>query len=154
MRSPVHSYSKHVDQGRVPVGITDILTIGQEGAVFRPIRRALRSSGWALAHAATLESALRYLQSHVAAVAVTGSEVAGESWKNVVSRLGILPDGPEIVVLTWDELSVEDVVKNGAFDVVRCPAADADLLWTVASAWRVWMAQQEREPGSGRCSDA
>jgi DNA-binding NtrC family response regulator len=154
IRSPVRRCDRRADEGRVPVGVTDILTIGGEATVFRPIRRALRHSGWAVAHAATFESALRYLQSHVAAVAVTGSEVGGENWEVVVSRLSALPDAPEIIVLTWDELSLDDVMRGGAFDIVRCPTADADLLWTVASAWHAWMKQRERSPGGGPCSDA
>jgi ActR/RegA family two-component response regulator len=138
----------------VPTGITDVLTIGQEATVFRPIQRAIRPTGWAVAHAGSLEAAMAYLQSNVAAVAVTEAELTPNDWRTVVSSLHRLVDAPEIVVVTWNELSLQDVLEVGGFDLLRRPLNHSDLLWTVASAWHNWMSRRERRFGGVPCSAA
>jgi DNA-binding NtrC family response regulator len=137
-----------------PVRIADIITIGVKAAALRPIQRVFRGSGWSVAHVDSLDAALRYLRSNVAAVAITETEVGDESWKDVVSQLRKLPDAPEIVVLACDRLCVNEAVGTGAYDVLRRPIEDADLLWTVATAWHDWMKQREREAGGELCSSA
>jgi hypothetical protein len=65
-----------------------------------------------------------------------------------------LVDAPEVVVVTSDELPLPDVLECGAFDLLRRPFDDSDLLWAVATAWHAWMTRRERRPGGGPCSDA
>ena len=58
------------------------------------------------------------------------------------------------MVLACDHLCVNEAVGTGAYDVLRRPIEDADLLWTVATAWHDWMKQREREAGGELCSSA
>jgi DNA-binding NtrC family response regulator len=148
------AYERGAQTEGAPAGITDVLTIGEEATVFRPVQRALRPVGWAVAHADSLEQAVAYLQSHVAAVVVIQGGVSSREWETAVSRLRGLADAPEVVVVTWDELLLRDVLRSGAFDLLRRPLNHSDLLWGVASAWHNWMTRRERRPGGGLCSDA
>jgi DNA-binding NtrC family response regulator len=152
--TPVSMYSRHSEREQAPTGITDVLTIGEEATVFRRVQRALRPTGWAIAHAANLEAATAWLQSNVAAVAVIEAETSGQKWATIVSGLQKLADAPEVVVVTSNELPLPDVLRCGAFDLLRRPFDDSDLLWAVASAWHNWMTRREGRSGGGPCSDA
>jgi FixJ family two-component response regulator len=101
-----------------------------------------------------LPAALAYLHSNVAAVAVAEAELASDDWSTIVSTLRTVPDAPEIVLVTWNELPLHDVLKAGAFDLLRRPFSHYDLLWAVATAWQNWMTRRERGVGGGPCSDA
>ena len=136
--TPVPVHGRPTETGHVPTGITDVLTIGEEATVFRPVQRTLRPTGWAVAHTDNLEAATAYLQSNVAAVAVVEAEIRGVEWERIVSC----------------ELATAEVLRCGGFDLVRRPFHDSDLLWAVASAWHTWMTQRESGPGGGLCSDA
>jgi DNA-binding NtrC family response regulator len=147
-------YGRQVETGHVPAGITDILTIGEESTVFHPVQRALRPTGWAVAHVSSLEEAIAYLRSNVAAVIVAEAELAGTDWSAIVSSVRSVADAPEVVLVTRNELPLQDAVKAGAFDLVQRPFGDSDLRWAVATAWHNWMTRRERAFGGGPCSDA
>jgi DNA-binding NtrC family response regulator len=152
--APVRIYSQHAEREQAPIGITDVLTIGEEATVFRPVQRALRATGWAVAHVDNLGAATAWLQSNVAAVAVIEAETSGQNWATIVSGLHDLAGAPEVVVVTSNESPAPDVLRCGAFDELRRPFDDSDLLWAVASAWHIWMTRRERRCGGGACSDA
>ena len=128
--------------------------MGEEGTVFRPVQRALRTTGWAVAHANSLEAAVAHLRSNVAAVAVAEAELADHDLSTLVSCLRNTTDGPEVVLVTWDKVPLRDALQAGAFDVVERPFNDSELLWAVATAWHNWMTRRERTFGGVPCSDA
>jgi DNA-binding NtrC family response regulator len=142
------------EAGQAPTGITDVLTIGEEGTVFRPVQRSVRRTGWAVAHANSLEAAVAYLGSNVAAVAVAEAELADNDLSTLVSCLRTTTDGPEVVLITWDKVPIRNALRAGAFDVVERPFDDSELLWAVATAWHSWMTRRERTFGGVPCSDA
>jgi CheY-like chemotaxis protein len=107
-----------------------------------------------VAHASSLEEAFAYLRSNLAAVAVAEAELMGGDWATVVSRLRSMPDSPEVVLVTCDELPLQDALRAGAFDLLQRPFNDPDLLWAVATAWQNWMRRREDGAGGGLCSDA
>ena len=154
METTTSFYGPAAPVSTAPARIADIITIGVKAAALRPIQRVFRGSGWSVAHVDSLEAALRYLRSNVAAVAITENEVGDVSWKEVVSQLRRLPDAPEILVLASDQPCVNEAVGTGAYDVLQRPIEDADLLWTVATAWHDWMKQRERDTGGDLCSSA
>jgi ActR/RegA family two-component response regulator len=149
----VPAYGRSAETGQAPASIIDVLAIGEDATVFRPLQRALRPVGWAVAHVGSVEAAVAYLQSKVAAVAVTEAGVTGRKWEDIVSSLRSLADAPEVVIVSWDSLPLQHVLRAGAFDVMRRPLDHSDLLWTVASAWHNWMSRHERRSGGGPCSD-
>ena len=149
---PLHG--RQAGTGPVPTAITDVLTIGEEATVFRPVQRTLRPTGWAVVHANSLHAALAYLRTNVAAVAVVQDDLAGTDGNTALSSLRSSADAPEIVLVTWDKLPLQDAIRAGAFDVVQRPFDHSDLLWAVAAAWHNWMTQRERAFGGGPCSDA
>ena len=152
--TPVRMYSRHAERGQVSIGTTDVLTIGKEATAFRPVQRALRPTGRVVAHVDNLGAATAWLQSNVAAVAVIEAETSGQNWATIVSGLHELAGAPEVVVVTSNESPLADVLRCGAFDVLRRPFDDSDLQWAVASAWHTWMTRRERRSGGGPCSDA
>jgi ActR/RegA family two-component response regulator len=149
----IPAYGRYAETGQASTGISDVLAIGEDATVFRPLQRALRPVGWAVAHVGSVEAAVAYLQSKVAAVAVTEAEVTSRKWEDIVSSLRSLADAPEVVIVSWDRLPLQHVLRAGAFDAMRRPLDHSDLLWTVASAWHNWMTRHERRAGGGPCSD-
>jgi ActR/RegA family two-component response regulator len=152
--APMPVCGRYAETAQAPAGITDVLTIGEEATVLRPVRRAIRPTCWAIAHAPDLEAALGYLRSNIAAVAVIEAEISERERTAAVSRLRNLARAPEVVVLTSQQLAMADVLRCGAFDLLRRPFDDCDLLWALASAWHTWMTGRERQSGGGPCSDA
>ena len=142
------------EAAQAPTGITDVLTIGEEGTVFRPVQRSLKPTGWAVAHASSVEAAVAYLRSNVAAVAIAEAELADNDLSTLVSCLRSTTDGPEVVLITWDKVPLRDALRAGAFDVVERPFDQPELLWAVATAWHNWMTRRERTFGGVLCSDA
>jgi DNA-binding NtrC family response regulator len=151
---PIAMYGHEAKAGQLPSGVTDVLTIGEEATVFRPVQRALRATGWAVAGASSLEAANAWLRSNVAAVAVADAELVRNDLSKLVSSLRSSADAPEVVVLTWNELALQDALEAGAFDVVERPLDQYSLVWAVATAWHNWITRRERATGGGRCSDA
>jgi DNA-binding NtrC family response regulator len=147
-------YGREAETGHMPASITDVLTIGEESTVSRPVQRALQPTGWAVAHASGLEAAITWLRSNVAAVVVAEAELDATGLTGIVSSVRCIADAPEIVLVTWNELPLQTAVEAGAFDVVQRPFVDSDLLWAVATAWHNWMTRRERAFGAGPCSDA
>ena len=78
----------------------------------------------------------------------------GGGWQDIVARLGSIPDAPPLVVLA-DDAKLDDVVSSGGFDVLTRPLREADVVWTIATAWHHWAKRfEESENGGARCSDA
>ena len=115
------AYGRSAETGQAPTGIIDVLAIGEDSTVFRPLQRALRPVGWAVAHVGSVEAAIAYLQSKVAAVVVMEAELTGRKWESIVSSLRSLAHAPEVVVVSWDRLPLQHVLRAGAFDVMRRP---------------------------------
>jgi ActR/RegA family two-component response regulator len=126
--------------------VIDVLTIGNETTVFRPVQRALIGSGWVVRHADSVRSGVGLLQTNSAAVAVVEADAV---WVDMLSSLRSLPNPPEVVVITHSSLAVEDVLSLGAHDLLRRPLTSADLLWSIATAWHAWMKQSEEQEGCG-----
>jgi DNA-binding NtrC family response regulator len=102
----------------------------------------------------SLEAAIAYLESNVAAVVVAEAELADGDWGTILSSLRSVVDAPEVVLVTWNKLPLEDALTAGAFDLVQRPFEHSDLLWAVATAWHNWTTRRERAFGGGLCSDA
>jgi DNA-binding NtrC family response regulator len=120
--------------------VVDVLTIGAEKTVLRPVERAIASSGLAMHHASDMQTALRWLERNVAAVVV--AEVAGD-WVDVLSCIRGAPNTPEVILIARENLSADEPLALGAFDLLREPLNSGDLLWSIASAWHSWMQQLE-----------
>lgn len=146
-------YVRQSRTGSVPTGITDVLTIGKEATVFRPVQRALQPTGWTVAHVSSVDSAIACLRSNVVAVAVAEAELADDDWSTLVRSLRSRADAPEVVLVAWNDAPYQDALRAGAFDLVQRPCDHSDLLWTVATAWHNWMTRRERGLGGGSCSD-
>jgi ActR/RegA family two-component response regulator len=148
---PVHD--RQAEAGPVTTGITDVLTIGQEATVFRPVQSALTATGWAVTHADTVEGAVAYLHSNAAAVAVAEAELGGNDWCTLVAHLRNAADAPEVILVTGNKMPLLDAIRAGAFDLLQRPFHQSDLLWAVATAWHKSMTRRERPFGGGPCSD-
>jgi DNA-binding response OmpR family regulator len=132
----------HVDAERAQTDVIDVLSVGNEATALRPVQRALIGSGWVVRHLSDVRSAVRLLEKNPAAVAVVEGDAT--DWVDMLSSLRTVADPPELVVITHDDLPVEEVLSLGAHDLLRRPFSSADLLWSIATAWHAWMKQFER----------
>lgn len=79
-----------------------------------------------------MQSAIRLLEMNRAAVAILDTD---QGWVDTLSALVSLPNPPEVIVVTHEELSIKNVLHLGAHDLLRRPFTSADLLWSIATAW-------------------
>lgn len=137
-----------------PSGITDVLAIGGTPELGRYLSAIFQRFGWTLARTPGCAAAAGFLRDNRAAVAVCEESLPDGSWRHVALRFGCLPNAPALVVIGGEGLWHE-VVDRGGFDVLRQPLNEADVVWTVASAWHEWMKRFEGTSGGVTpCSDA
>jgi DNA-binding response OmpR family regulator len=124
--------------------VIDVLTIGEEAKLLRPVQRALLGSRWIVRHAPTVQAALGILDQTSVAVAVIDAQ---RHWAETLSlvRSGTKP--PEVILVAAEDVSVDEVFSAGAHDLLRHPLETTDLLWSLATAWHTWMKEfaQPRE---------
>lgn len=156
----------NVNQSRSPIarnqqvrgsrtsGITDILAIGGTPELGTYLSAVVQRFGWTVARTPGYAAAAWFLRDNRAAVAVCEESLPDGSWYHVALRLSYVPNAPALVV-TGGEVLWQEVVERGGFDALPQPLNEADVIWTVASAWHEWMKRFERTNGGGApCSDA
>lgn len=137
-------------------GVTDILTIGTNPTLGLYLSDLFRRFGWSVARTRDCAGALEFLQANGAAVVVCEESLADGGWQDAAERMASIENAPPLIVLVESE-RLSEVVAHGGFDVLTRPLREADVVWTIATAWDHWMKRFERSGnGNGgiRCSDA
>jgi len=70
------------------------------------------------------------------------------NWKDVLGQLAPMPDRPRLIVFSRqaDESLWAEVLNLGGFDLLATPFREAELVFTIGSAWLDWTSEQERQP--------
>jgi DNA-binding response OmpR family regulator len=117
----------------------DILTIGDNPTLSVYLSGLFQKSGWTIAHARTCEAGLSFLRDNRAAVAVCEESLPDAFWHDAAAALTSVPNAPALVVVSDDQSLVHEVLALGGFDVLVRPLRESDVVWSIASAWHVWM---------------
>lgn len=140
---------------RRPSGITDILIVSSNTTPVLYLSGLFQRNRWKIHRSRSLEDAVEFLQQHKAAVAICEETLPDGTWRDAARTLNSLPNGPMLVVIGSDRALSHEVLDSGGFDVLTRPLREAEVTWTVASAWHQWMKRfQGQETGGTRCSDA
>lgn len=138
-----------------PSMAVDILSIGANPALTAYMSRLFQRFGWTIRTSASLDEVRVFLENNRAAVAVCEESWLEGGWQDVLAIVNSIPNGPKLVVIGNGEDLVDEVAALGGFDALMPPLDNAEVIWSVASAWRDWMESFESPQTRGpRCSDA
>jgi hypothetical protein len=134
-------------QDQQPSSAIDILTISDNPTLSVYVSGLFHRSGWTIAHARTCREGVSFLKNNRAAVAVCEESLPDGFWHETAVALSALPDAPALIVVSSDPSLLHEVVALGGFDVLVRPLREADVVWTVASAWHAWRKRFEATEG-------
>lgn len=98
-----------------------------------------RNPDGTIASTRTCETGVAFLKTNQAAVAVCEESLPDGFWHDAAAALTSVPNAPALVVVSDHQLLVQDILALGGFDVLVRPLRESDVVWTIASAWHVWM---------------
>lgn len=122
-----------------PSRAVDILAISDNPTLSVYLSGLFQKSGWIIARARTCAASVSFLRYNSAAVAVCEESLPDGFWHDAATALSSLTDAPALVVVGDDQSLVHEVVALGGFDLLVRPLREADVVWTIASAWHAWM---------------
>ncbi|MCC6393486.1 MAG: hypothetical protein IT167_22995 [Bryobacterales bacterium] len=138
-----------------PPAVTDVLSVGANPTLAVYLAGLFTKFGWTVRRAANLEEARACLGNQKAAVVVCEEALPDAVWQEALGVVNATPDAPMFVVVGSDKSLLGEVSALGGFDAVIRPLREAEVIWTVASAWHQWMKRFEDLGGGGApCSDA
>jgi DNA-binding response OmpR family regulator len=112
-----------------------------------------KEAEWTLHTAHTYREALAELSWNRVPVVLCECPLPDGNWKDVLSQLAPLPDRPRLIVFSRhaDEGLWTEVLNLGGFDLLATPFRDAELVFTVGSAWRDWKGEQALQASRSAC---
>ena len=120
------------------------LAFTDDDSVYQGMQHVLEHSRWHLHRAGSLEEVSRLLEDKELAaslaVALSGKDVAGGGWRDLLGRLRGCGSQASVVVVdrqAGDDLW-KDVVNGGGFEVLQFPPDPHELFRVVTQAWRRW----------------
>jgi DNA-binding NtrC family response regulator len=138
-----------------PSAGADILSIGSNPTLPVYLSGLFQKFGWTVRRSANLEKAGELLADNGVAVVICEKALPDAAWQDALGAVNALPDPPMFVLLGDDKTLLDEVLALGGFDVLTRPLREAEVIWTVASAWHEWMKRFENPDRRGtRCSDA
>lgn len=139
---------------RRPSAFADVLSLGANQLAI-DLAGLFGKFGWTVRRAANLAEAREYLGHDRAAVVVCEEALPDAAWQDAALALSAIPGAPMFVAIGGDKARLDEVLGLGGFDLLTRPLRDAEVIWTVASAWHQWMKRFEHpDEGDARCSDA
>jgi DNA-binding response OmpR family regulator len=107
-----------------------------------------KEAEWTLYTAHTYREALAELNWNRVPVVLCECPLPDGNWKDVLSQLAPMPDRPRLIVFSRhaDEGLWAEVLNLGGFDLLATPFRDAELVFTIGSAWLDWKKEQDRHP--------
>ena len=110
------------------------------------LEKKFQDAGWRLYTAHTYREALMQLTHERMPIVICERQLPDGSWKDVLSQLAPMVDRPRLIVVSRDadEKLWAEVLNMGAFDLLSTPFREAELAFTIGSAWLDWKAEQER----------
>lgn len=127
----------------------DVLAVCSNPALSFCLSGALQPFRWNLEEVRTVAGARDILSNHRTAVVVCESMLQDGSWTDLASHLRLLPIAPGLIVVEDDSISAGEVETLGGFGTLSMPLREADVIWTLASAWHMWMREAEAHESAG-----
>lgn len=127
-----------------PVGLSGLaISPSVEDLLFLESR--FREAHWKLSMTATYREALAELGKKRLPVVLSECELPDGNWKDVLSRLARMRERPRLIVFSRhaDDRLWAEVLNLGGFDLLATPFHEAELVFTVGSAWLNWKGEQE-----------
>ena len=107
-----------------------------------------KEAEWTLYTAHTYRQALAELSWNRVPVVLCECPLPDGNWKDMLSQLAPMTDRPRLIVFSRhaDEDLWAEVLSLGGFDLLATPFRDAELVFTIGSAWLDWKGEQARQP--------
>ncbi len=137
-----------------PLAPIDVVAVCTNPTLSIYLAGVLQRLRWTVEEVRTVAAAMELLADHRAAVVVCESTLRDGTWADLADRLNLLPMAPALVVVEDTGVSTGEIEALGGFGSLSRPLREADVIWTVASAWHMWMNSAEsRQSAEGvNCS--
>ena len=115
------------------------------------LEQKFQEADWTLYVAHTYREALIRLSHVRVPIILCECQLPDGNWKDVLSQLAPMLDRPRLIVVSRhaDERLWTEVLNQGAFDLLATPFREAELVFTIGSAWDDWTGEQERHRSRG-----
>jgi hypothetical protein len=132
----------------------DVLAVCTNPELSIYLSGVLQPFRWTVEEVRSVAEARDMLCSRPAAVVVCESALRDGSWTDLADHLRLLPMAPELIVVEDDNVPAGEVEALGGFGTISRPLREADVIWTLASAWHMWMngAEAGQASGGATCS--
>jgi DNA-binding response OmpR family regulator len=113
-------------------------------------------SNWKIHGARSCREALEILRQTPIPVVICESDVAENTWKDLLAELGRFQEPPLLIVTSRlaDESLWAEVLNLGGYDVLMKPFDHAEVVRSISLAWMHWKNTWERAGGPGRLATA
>ncbi len=128
---------------RLPDGAADVLTISDNPTLGVYLAGLFQQTGWKIAHTRSCAAGMAFARDHGAAVVVCEEILPDGAWDDAAAALAELPHPPALIVVGGDQGLPREVAAAGGFDALVRPLREADVMWTIASAWHGWVKHLE-----------
>lgn len=134
--------------------VIDVLAVCTSPALSVYLAGVVQPFRWALDEVRTVAEALEVLDKHRTAVVVCESTLGDGTWRDLAGDLRGLRSAPALIVVEDDSLASGEVEAAGGFGTISMQHREADVIWTLASAWHMWTSEAEvrRSIGGAACS--
>jgi DNA-binding response OmpR family regulator len=104
-----------------------------------------KEANWKLYKATSYQAALFELGRWRVPVVLCECQLPDGNWKDLLSQLVPMLEQPRLIVFSHhaDERLWAEVLNLGAFDLLTTPFREAELVFTIGSAWLDWELEQE-----------
>jgi DNA-binding response OmpR family regulator len=113
-------------------------------------------SNWEIHAARSCRQALEILRQAPIPVVICESEMAENTWKDLLAEMGQLQKPPLLIVTSRlaDESLWAEVLNLGGYDVLTKPFDRTEVVRSISLAWMHWKNTLERAGGAGRLASA
>ncbi len=113
-------------------------------------------SNWRIYAARSCHEALEILRQTPIPVVICESDVAENTWKDLLAELGRFEEPPLLIVSSRlaDESLWAEVLSLGGYDVLMKPFDHAEVVRSISLAWMHWKNTWERAGSPGRLATA
>jgi len=126
-------------------GVT-VLAVSSDDSERRAIENLFTHTKWDLHCTDSLADARRQMEQESSPVILCSYRLVDGSWSELMENLSDAPGAPKVIVTTrsLDAKRFEELLHDGAFDVLTRPFQARQVYSAISEAWRQWKAGCEQ----------
>src|SRR5579863_3591801 len=118
----------------------EVLSINENPGDCAALRSIMGHTNWVFHCEPDLSRAMQFLATHFVPVVTCSKQLPGGTWEDVVAAVRRFANPPEVLVYARqaDEVLWMQVLNAGAYDLLRVPFEQQEVLRVISLAYRAW----------------